>query len=208
MESVRPDQESTFNGTGYAVVIFCDQKDLRDCVAYWDSFCNRLLYAFYSKIGCCRPSTPPFQGQTLRVERAPDASDILWENLGVPASERRCAPLKGFMYIFFLLAAGAGIIIGLTAVQEDVILKVQEGGCEDRDPGQMGLSLLPVLGIVIVNLLLHIFGKRMAKSEMHATLTMQDASFMVKLSIAQLLNTVGAIVFYKNHSRTWFVTCG
>merc|ERR1719399_2751855 len=37
---------------------------------------------------------------------------------------------------------------------------------------------------------------------------MEDASFMVKLAIAHMLNTVGAIVIYKNHSRTWFVKCG
>ena len=37
----------------------------------------------------------------------------------------RCAQLKGFMFIFFLLAAGAGIIIGLTVAQEDVILKAR-----------------------------------------------------------------------------------
>lgn len=104
---------------GKAFVVFKQQKDVRFLDEKYDqSLAGRIFY-FFLAICCCRKTKgyPQYRAPNgklyksrLSIERAPEPTDVYWENLGV-SSIKRC----GYMAItYFATLLCLGVVFGVS----------------------------------------------------------------------------------------------
>lgn len=69
--------------TGYAYVVFDEQKDAKLFYKEWSLGVIASLFLKIIKcFNCCKFGYRDYKGKTLEVKWAPAPTDILWENLG------------------------------------------------------------------------------------------------------------------------------
>ena len=67
---------------------------------------------------CCGAGAGADTG--FRYERAPEPSDILWENLAVTNGQRYCRVIGTFIVTFILVGACFGILWGINIANENL----------------------------------------------------------------------------------------
>ena len=111
-------------------------------------------------IGCFGPNTAAFRGTHIRVERAPDSDDIIWQNLGTPKAEARTARMKTYAYMLGLLVV-CGAVTALLLWFQDQSCNTDDA-CRDEEGKRnrtfwltplLGIFSLPLLGISALPLL-------------------------------------------------------
>jgi len=78
-------------------------------------------------ICCCAQSKSSYQYQ-WEFERAPEPSDIYWENLGTSTGERICRSMWSFMLTAFLILICLGVISAIKSAQMTHLEKEMENG--------------------------------------------------------------------------------
>lgn len=176
---------------GEAYVTFETQQELHQVLNYWK------LGFFQSIREKFRPnSVYKFRGKLLQVVQAPEPSDINWENAGV-------AKEKKFIYRVFtnLLTLGL-LVLTFAAIFETNKTKVSlltDLKKKESEPDAAkwklmleieAVTLSASLIVVTVNFLLKLVLKKLVKNELHSTQTEFQASLSMKVTIAQLFNTI------------------
>eukprot|EP00920_Eleutheroschizon_duboscqi_P013755 GHVT01032214.1.p1 GENE.GHVT01032214.1~~GHVT01032214.1.p1 ORF type:complete len:889 (-),score=65.88 GHVT01032214.1:1189-3855(-) len=207
--------------SGTAIVVFKSQQVHRDCIHRWQVTWNASLRRFL------RPELPKFRGiHTLQVKRAPNPSDILWQNLGTSFKEQLLAKVGTYTIVVLLLLLSlfvTTILVILNVkirnkdyiIEETDIMAFMDGAVQILNAGAGGsstgfflLSLLPSLFISMINMLLRSVVLFLTNFERHATVTSQDSSSMIKLTLAMTLNTAMVYMIVLRNPAYWYVRGG
>jgi hypothetical protein len=196
---------------GQAFVTFKTQEEARMVRYKWegewqDLFWNRVFSCFKKA-----KDYPDFKGHQIKVHRAPEPNDIYWENLGYGFKTRFKNACLTYAVTFTCLCASFGVIFGTSLYQG----KINKSYRDDNDPSKIDLliitsfSILPSLGVVVINVALGQIIRRTSSYEKHHTLTSYHTTVAVKLTIAQCVNTalIALIVNYDPETQ-WFVPGG
>eukprot|EP00930_Biecheleria_cincta_P051850 TRINITY_DN3705_c0_g1_i1.p1 TRINITY_DN3705_c0_g1~~TRINITY_DN3705_c0_g1_i1.p1 ORF type:complete len:1050 (-),score=166.78 TRINITY_DN3705_c0_g1_i1:266-3415(-) len=213
-------KDTKLKSSGVVVVTFRYQADLRACLNRWRSFWARWFYADAGDLCglplCMGPELAryPIGGRPiakLSVTRAPNPGDINWTELAVPLRER----LKQFLYtngvMALLVMVCFGAVYGLREVQE--IASGKRGGLDTSENETAGSTgPWPGIGaglvVAIVNALLMFAAKYLGEKEYHDTLTEQEFSQALKMSIGMIVNTGGVILFMYTRPAEWYMSEG
>eukprot|EP00930_Biecheleria_cincta_P042124 TRINITY_DN2897_c0_g2_i1.p1 TRINITY_DN2897_c0_g2~~TRINITY_DN2897_c0_g2_i1.p1 ORF type:complete len:1028 (+),score=195.42 TRINITY_DN2897_c0_g2_i1:31-3114(+) len=219
-------KDTKLKSSGVVVVTFRYQSDLRACLNRWTSFWARWFYADAEDFCCCcccwknnnlrkggELARYPIGGRPvakLKVMRAPEPGDINWAELAVPRKLRtqRLLYTNGVMLLLVLVCFGA--VYGLRKVQE--VTSGSSGGL-DSGSGQIQNTgpwpgIAAGLVVAIVNGLLMAAAKKLGDKEYHDTLTDQEFSQALKMSIGMIVNTAGVILFMYTQPAEWYMTDG
>ena len=100
---------------GVAFVTFSTQTDAEICQSKL-GYSSLQIFKEKLRTCCCKgkPKLKPFRGSYLTIERAPEPSDIYWENLNVPLFERFKKTLVTFIMTAAVLAVCFFITFGIT----------------------------------------------------------------------------------------------
>jgi len=154
-----------------------------------------------------------YQGNAIVVKRAPEPDDIMWENLGVIATQvskirRKRRRIVTYMATLVVLLACAGVIY-LSSLSKSAIKDRKKSTANPSNSENLlfgVLIFLPSTLVVIINMVLAITIRRFSLLELHKTYTNYDSSVFVKLAISMFINT--AIIPILVHWGNWYDSAG
>lgn len=162
---------------------------------------NFICKILFRKVFCC---CVPRQWK-WEFERAPEPSDIYWENLGVTTTKRVCNTIKAFA-----ITSCVGVIciyfIMLLKIWQYTELdkKSAEGGSYKEMGGVIFLSFLCSSSVSMINNILVGLIRRFSLTESHETVTKMNVSVAFKLTIARFLNNSIILVMANDEPKKWF----
>eukprot|EP00887_Chlorella_sp_A99_P002393 scaffold10.g2393.t1 len=220
--------------TGTALAIFSYADEAAACIEdHWRPLHRRLLNAL--TLGCLADAPPRLHGARVRVTRAPEPTDFQWGHTsctGSAALLRRAwsATLTGARGRAPRLGARL-MILGSAAIQYGLALAAEHERASrlawERDEGEVisfesfaaftsslaaaarlrWLAALSGLSIVIFNYLLTLAVHQLSVYERWHTRSSQQCWLVVKLSLAFLLNSVGAPILaaaLSGNTTSWY----
>ena len=152
--------------------------------------CSTLWQALRSAL-CPRlaPRTNLFQGRALQVQRAPEPTDIVWENIGVSRGTELRWRIGTWTATALVLAAGV-VVVTLSATIRSKLAETQEGS--EVSVQKQVVAFLPTSLVVLVNMLLAFIIRTFSRFEKHLTVTDYNTSVALKQTLALFLNTAMA----------------
>jgi len=123
-------------------------------------------------------------GKKVKVKRAPEPSDVLWENLGFSANQKLKRKIFTTIMAGILVTLSFGIIIAISWSQNHILKKIGEGS-----PFIKLLSIAASFILATLNYILGQLIRKLAEFEKHGTYTGYFTGITRKLSIAQFINT-------------------
>jgi hypothetical protein len=130
------------------------------------------------------------KGRSIKAKRAPEPTDILWENLGYTTKEKTKRRSMTTLLTFIAVCISLGIILLVNWSQNKAIDKFGKGS-----PVVQGLSIIVSLLISVANAVLAILIDVLTRTEKHITYTNYLKGVAQKLSVAQFLNTALVSLF-------------
>jgi hypothetical protein len=154
---------------------------------------SRIMAALSRVFGCCGSK------YNLTYERAPEPSDVYWENLAVGSFSRFIRVVGTYFGTFILIGICFGILWGINIAKTDL---------DKRDDIPVGalrfLSFLCSFVIIITNISLRVIVRTLSVKEAHETYTSYNLSVAFKLALVRFVNTaIVPTVVNAAHSR-WF----
>jgi len=125
-----------------------------------------------------------FNGHYIRVSKAPEPSDIKWENLSYNSSLKTKRRLLTAVVITFLISIGFSVLVGLKKLLKQV-------KTTDEDIGQyvsVFVSLVGALCVAITNTILGIYTRRFVRYEKHKTQTSFFVTVGQRISAVLVIN--------------------
>lgn len=198
------EKEAQSKGTGYGIITYnyeCHAKNFLE-----DHFLNwwqRVIK--YSTFGLWIQSTAPkLDGQRIVAARAPEPSDLWWENTWVHFRSALLQRLLSFVVTFAVMAIGGVALFFLARENEQMrdhqveMERISKSGPENDDSQNVstldsarlrGFSILSGLIVVIINLVITKIVNVFSYYERWATHTEHEKWLMAKLSIFYLMNS-------------------
>ena len=226
LQRAAPNRATDLRPSGFAVVTFRHQRDLRACLQWWDNPVQRVLHWWEHCTGglCCGPTVPKWEEMNaaggggrppsrLRVVRAPNPPDLRWQDLGRSWADRWGRALRSYAIMSLLV----GICLGLNASCK----RIQQGSTKEEtyepetnrvlvssSSSGLGLSSFAAFGTVGLNILLTSAGKRLTNQEYHRTLSSQEASRLMKLTFGMVINTSMVLLLVNWGVANWYLQGG
>lgn len=213
-------QEAT--PTGYALATFRYTDAAADCVEIFDTspfgqFCEVLT--------CGLTSTKPLlHGSAVKVIRAPEPSDMIWEHTQCGTYEVWKRRIISWTITICVIMAGAGIQYGLASgaerLREDrYIADIAAGNGDEQSEREAAIkttrirvvTILIGVMVVIINFSTMLTVRFLAWYERWTTRTSMERWVLLKLSFSQLLNAFAAplIASYVSGNKSgWYVRGG
>lgn len=145
-----------------------------------------------------------FKGKWVIVNRAPEPTDIFWENLNLKFSRRCKWQFITYLLTLIVLLIAFGINIGIFYIK----IELQKVGDEEKGGTSSGVYwLVRILTISVslftafVNAILGRIIRYFSSQEKHPTYSAYHMSVAIKLSIAMFLNT-GIIPILSNIKKS------
>jgi hypothetical protein len=201
---------------GQAFVTFRRQESTDAVVAYWGSsgvgrFCTKLF-------GICRRKVVLADGgkinpSSLEVDYAPEPNDNVWENIGTSTWEKLTSRIRTYSFCTIALLVSFAMIYFASVYQTSIQDDYDNTPESDRSKSDLAkvrfLSILPSIGVVIINLALERIIRGLTFFEKHETLTAYNSSVALKLTVAQVINTaLIAFVVNLDSRKDWFTPGG
>jgi hypothetical protein len=201
---------------GQAFVTFRRQESADAVVAFWG---GNQVKRFWSRLfNSCRKKKVmtehyKFDPKHLIVEAAPEPNDIIWENIGTTFMEKLKARLRTYMFCLLALAASFVMIYFASYYQESIQSDYDNTPESDRTKSDLVkvrmMSILPSVGVVVINIILEKVIRTLTYFEKHETLTEYNSSVALKLTFAQVVNTaLIAFIVNLDWKNKWFVPGG
>ena len=152
-----------------------------------------LIQNFFFIIGCYSCfSGKKFRNKVrLNVRRAPEPSDIIWENLGTPHSEKtKRRFITNIVSVIVIVICGA-ILIGVN-IGKDKLSELKGDSTDKYNIRAIGIQILSVLIAFLISVLntsLKLSTRKFASYEHHATYTNYFVSVAQRLSLTTFVNT-------------------
>lgn len=165
----------------------------------YSSLIMRFLRAF---CGCCCTNS---QNEWL-FERAPEPTDINWENLEASTIERICRGSISYIMTLFTVCMTTFIIVGINEAKKSYLRENEKKAQSMTDMGTVKfLSAIASVCVAIVNVILNIIIRRFTLFERHETQTSLNTSVAFKLTVARFLNSSLVILIVNwNNQKRWY----
>ena len=135
---------------GVAYISTQTEEDQDALLKYWErSFFQTILFVIKSKLFKADQKT--FQGKIISVKRAPEPTDVIWENLGYSSSYRFKALLKTNLGALITLIACCAAIFGINLAQ----VAISEKDPKDENLVQ-GFGIIAAIFVFLVNIFLEV----------------------------------------------------
>eukprot|EP00933_Yihiella_yeosuensis_P021944 TRINITY_DN17290_c0_g1_i1.p1 TRINITY_DN17290_c0_g1~~TRINITY_DN17290_c0_g1_i1.p1 ORF type:complete len:961 (+),score=172.07 TRINITY_DN17290_c0_g1_i1:138-2885(+) len=186
--------------TGFAIAVLRSQEEHRQVLQEWDTWNEFFAYELscLQGLGLFKSRTEEFRGDhVLRITRARNPSDILWENMGVTPEERFKAKCKTYAMTVFIFLVCLVAVVGMQ--------KISAAAGNPR-----WMSILPTLVVLTVRIWASMSLKKYVIAIRHPTKTERDLSLLVKLTLFYVLSyCVIAIILNNNpDDGDWYTTGG
>lgn len=172
--------------TRTAIIEFVNQKDMELVVKNFGhqslTFYKRLKETFAQ--WTAGSSMVMFKGRIPNITRAPEPSDVLWENCEKSFSYLRIFCI--FLATFAIICVSLGIITGLQALQ----FALRDCSTTEVSQAAFILRILTSIVLVIINAVLWILLKFLLDYEYNHTLTGKITSLMNKAFLATWINII------------------
>jgi hypothetical protein len=104
---------SHLRGSGVAIVVFATAKEQRDCLAKYDNFWTRIIhlsrewtgFGLFGAAVIKALGLKGYEGKLLKITRAPNPSDLNWDDLARTKPER----LRESAHMYFSMSVVIGI---------------------------------------------------------------------------------------------------
>ena len=156
---------------------------------------SRIL-SFLSKIFCCCCGE---SAANFTFERAPEPSDVYWENLRITPTSRFFRVACTYFATFIIIGICFGIIWGINIANTDLSKRT------DISPGAIKfLSFLCSFVIIITNTSLKTIVRVFSVRERQETLTAYNLSVAFKLALCRFINTAIVPTVVNSEFTRWF----
>lgn len=135
--------------------------------------------AALKRVFCCGNADGSFT-----FERAPEPSDVYWENLSVTSIKRFFRVSATYFATTIIIGACFGIIYGINIAKKNM-----EHGDDSNSGAVRFLSFVCSFVIVITNISLKTIVRTLSIKEKHETYTAYNLSVAFKLGIVRFINT-------------------
>jgi hypothetical protein len=187
----------------YTGIVFIVFKSPLDCIHVIQENSRWPITKFIARSLCgCIPGSWKFT-----FERAPEPSDIYWENIGVSTCTRVCKSLFSFILTAILMGFCVGFIAAIKQAQyaqEDKTKELDENASYAEQGMSQFISVMCSLSVSIANAAMILIIRRFSMSEKHETLTKLNVSVAIKLTIARFLNSSVILVITNGDPKGWF----
>lgn len=209
IEELYTAQEAASRRLAMAFVTFKTQEDAR-------LVCNNLgtnaFQRFFHRV-CGQGSfeSEEFLNKRIHGMVPPDPSDILWENLSVKLVNRlkNMAVTSGVTLV--MLGLCGGMIYGCSYYKHELNKDYQtqtDTGYTDR-MRFLVTSILPAIGVIVINLVLARSIRLFSLFEKPHTYTLYNSSVALKLVLAMCINTALITILVNNdRDESWFTPGG
>ena len=213
-------QESVPTGYGLATFRYADSAAL--CVEMFDT--SPLARLFESVTCGLTSSKPLLHGSSVKVVRAPEPSDIIWEHTECGKYEVLRRRIVSWMITICVMVTGAGIQYGLASLGETLrkeryLADMTAGNGEEwaeRDAEIKTIRIRAVtiitgIMVVVINFCTMLTVRALAWYERWTTRTSMERWVMLKLSVSQLTNAFAApllAAYASGNQSGWFVRGG
>jgi len=198
---------NTVTKTGIAFVSLKTQDQVNRFLNRWK---GRGIKKYFS---CFQGSTgKKFKGNTVRVKRAPEPSDIIWENLVYSRKSRVLRTLVTTVLLAGILCCSFFILYGLAQWQKDLYDNLGEGDKKSTTGEKKSSiefsSIPPAIIIYVFNIALDKTVRLMSTFEHRHSYTDEILSVSWKLTIVSSLNTLLFPLLTHTDSSEWYTPGG
>ena len=192
------DRRRDLRQTGVAFVAFHTQSQVKAVLRTWKA--HVISRFFYSL--CFRSGPRVFNNRALNIQRAPEPTDIIWENLRFSRVNRLIRQIATLVILAAILVCSCFILIGLAEWQRDM-------RDSNANSTKVSFSSIPAAAIILlVNILLDLAIRLMSYLERHHTYTDQTLSTARKLTVVLSLNTLLFPLLANLSSEDWYGQSG
>lgn len=135
---------------GVAFISLQREEDQEALLKYWErSFFETILIIVMSRL--FRKQSKTYKGNIVTVRRAPEPSDVIWENLGYNSLYRFKALIKTNVGTLVTLVACAGAIFGINIAQ----FSISDSDADSNNKALVqGFGIIAAICVFVVNFLL------------------------------------------------------
>ncbi|CAD7956405.1 unnamed protein product [Amoebophrya sp. A120] len=193
-------------GSGCAIVVLKHQKDHRAALDKWErSIWLKMVHGLSESFPVCAclegfvaymMGTPLYknsagEGHLLKVTRAPNPSDVNWQDLG----RGNCESLLQRWQLYSVM----GVMIGVCFVCTWLLSE-----WADDEEGNMWVNMTTALTVAALNGILLFASRYLTQFEYHETKTSEDGSTTKKMTVAMVINTaIIQFIVYRDDEH-WF----
>eukprot|EP00347_Sterkiella_histriomuscorum_P022863 403336874 len=189
---------------GTAFIVLQTQRDQQTLInLYDDSIWTRLTQWISNKFCSCCGDQEKVTAEN-RFQRAPEPTDVYWDNLNIGFFERVRKILKTYFATILLVGACFGIIYGINVGKD----KLNNSSDSISDRTIRFLSILCSFIIVFTNICLRTVIRAFTQTEKHETYTAYNLSVAFKLTFARFINTSIVPIVVNVATSRWFVDGG
>ena len=183
--------------TGVAFIAFETEAMAKRVLGrFKSSFVNRYLFGH-----CFYGTFRLFKNRVMNVKKAPDPTDIIWENLQFSRSNRLFRQFLTLFVLAVILVISYFLLYGLAKWQKELSDERNRAG----DSRGIDYTSIPAAAIIlIINILLDLAIRGLSYFEHHHTYTEQTLSTARKLTVVLSLNTLLFPLLAHLGSEDWY----
>jgi hypothetical protein len=215
IECMSNDHSSEGEFTGKAFIILDNQNEAERVANIFGMgrFTRSLNYFFYKICWCKKKKNEQFylRDKRIKMERAAEPTDLIWENLNTPTSIRVRKAFITYLVTFLILVGSffINLILGEFKDRLDENIQEDNNGSDLVAYTILGaISLANGLIISIINFTLGQAVRILTNIENHTSYTRYHLSVMVKLVLAMFINTALIPLALNYSSSEWFTSSG
>lgn len=193
---------------GQVFVTFATKEDATNVI---ENFAGNTVTRFLWRLcGSGSFDSLLFERKVIKAKRAPEPSDIIWENIGASFWKKWLLRAITTLVTLIVLGICLGMIYGCTIYRKsinDSYKATDNQSFTDLSKNRMA-SILPALGVIAINFVLARLIRKFTSYEKMTTFTRFHTLVAVKLTIAQCVNTALLAILVSRDWEDWFLLFG
>jgi hypothetical protein len=182
-------------------VTFRKQTDSKEIMDYWQ---EKEIEKFSRLLTCCLHqyiySERLFEGRMIKIEPAPEPSDIIWENLTVGFWVRLTKKFKTFIVTLALIGLSFFVVLSIKIYEYNVYADSGKKHISNKENIKIKMiSFMLSASIMILNQIIGYFIRYFSRYEKPHTWTNYNVSVFHKLVLSTTVNTIGLLVLINSY---------
>lgn len=190
-----------FEQGNWIFVTFRKQTDSKEIMDYWQ---EKEIEKFSRLLTCCLHqyiySERLFEGRMIKIEPAPEPSDIIWENLTVGFWVRLTKKFKTFIVTLALIGLSFFVVLSIKIYEYNVYADSGKKHISNKENIKIKMiSFMLSASIMILNQIIGYFIRYFSRYEKPHTWTNYNVSVFHKLVLSTTVNTIGLLVLINSY---------
>ena len=190
-----------FEQGNWIFVTFRKQTDSKEIMDYWQ---EKEVEKFSRILTCCLHqyiySERRFEGRMIKIEPAPEPSDIIWENLTVGFWVRLTKKFKTLIVTLALIGLSFFVVLSIKIYEYNVYADSGKKHISNTENIKIKMiSYMLSASIVVLNQIIGYFIRYFSRYEKPHTWTNYNVSVFHKLVLSTTVNTIGLLVLINSY---------